>query len=114
MAIKHSAAASIVCMAVIVWKRKILLLLPDSSKQLKEGTNRFLNATFFRADATLVSLIFSTRVMTLAVAARKNIWLQTMLADVHLKAIVMAFSLQGDKIFGDCLDKYCGWKPRDK
>lgn len=103
MAIKVCAMASIVSRASIVWGRKMVELLPESETHLLEGASWMLKTVSFMADATLDSLIFSSRAMA-SIVARRGIWLRAWQADIHSKQIVSAYPYKGGKLFGPHLD----------
>lgn len=71
MSIKNSA--SIVSRAAIEWLRKLIQLLPEDSCCLLEGANRVLNTISFTSDATLDSMVFTSRAASSAAAARYTI-----------------------------------------
>lgn len=104
MTIRSSAAASIVARASIVWTKKLLDLIPQSDSRLQEGLSRLLNATSFLADATLDSLVFTSRSMAASVHARRALWLRAWQADNKSKQIVAAYPFTGDKLFGPHLE----------
>lgn len=103
--IGSSATASIVARASIVWTKKLLDLIPQSDSRLQEGLNRLLKANAFVADATLDSLVFTSRSMAASVHARRALWLRAWQADNRSKQILAAYPFTGETLFGPKLEK---------
>lgn len=100
-----NATASIVARASIVWTKKLLDLIPQTDSRLQEGLSRILKANAFIADATLDSLVFTSRTMAASIHARRALWLRAWQADNKSKQIVSAYPFFGEKLFGPYLDK---------
>lgn len=105
LAIAADSTASIVARASIVWIKKLLDLIPENDSRLEEGLSRLLKANSFLADATLDSLVFTSRSMAAGVHARRSLWLRAWPADAKSKQIVTAYPFTGEKLFGPHLDK---------
>lgn len=103
--IKALSTASIVSRAAIVWMRKLIQLLPEGDKRSLEGANRVMKADAFTADATLDALTFCSQAMASEIVARRGIWLRAWQADLRSKNFVSAYPFQGEKLFGDALDR---------
>lgn len=105
MSIGGNATASIVARASIVWTKKLLDLIPQADSRLQEGLSRILKANAFLVDATLDSLVFTSRSMAASVHACRALWLRAWQADNKWKQIVAAYPFTGDKLFGPHLEK---------
>lgn len=105
LAIAASSTASIVARASIVWIKKLLDLIPENDSRLEEGLSRLLKANSFLADATLDSLVFTSRAMAAGVHARRSLWLRAWPADANSKRIVTAYPFTGEKLFGPHLEQ---------
>lgn len=104
-AIAATSTASIVARASIVWVKKLLDLIPQTDSRVQEGLTRVLKANSFIADATLDTLVFTSRSMAAGVHARRTLWLRAWQADAKSKQIVTAYPFTGEKLFGPHLDK---------
>lgn len=105
MTIEAFATASIVSRAAIVWMRKLMQLIPEDSRRALEGAIRVLKAVSFTSDTTLDAMVFASRFLSSEAAARRTLWLRAWPMTFQDKAIVTAHPFQGDKLFGDALDK---------
>lgn len=105
LAIKSSASASIFSRAAIVWMRKLIQLIPETDHRALEGANRVLKAVSYTADATLDSMLFASRSLASAVAVRRTLWLKAWQTSHQDKILVAGYPFQGDRLFGDALDK---------
>lgn len=79
--------------------------LPESEKRLMEGAGSLLKAAFFTSDATLDALVFCSKALASANVARRGIWVRAWPADLRVKNIVSAYPFQGEKLFGDALER---------
>lgn len=91
-----SASASVVSRATIEWMRKLIQLLPEESHRLLKGASRVLKAVSF----TLDSMVFASRAISSAAAARHTLWLMAWPTIYQDKAIVTAYPFQSDELFG--------------
>lgn len=105
LSIKAAASDSIVSRASIVWMRKLVQLIPDEDCHAMEGANRVLKAACYTADATLDSMVFASKSISSAAAARRTLWLKAWHTSYQDKLIVTGYPFQGDRLFGDALDK---------
>lgn len=69
LSVGASATASIVARASIVWIKKLIDLIPPDDSRVQEGLSRILKANSFVADATLDSLVFTSRAMAASMYA---------------------------------------------
>lgn len=105
MTIKASVTTSMVCRAAIVWARKLLQLLPENNRRVLEGATRLLKAASFSSDASLDAATFASRAMASSAVARRGIWLRAWPADLRAKNIVSSYPFQGEKLFGEALER---------
>lgn len=73
-------------------------LHPGRSQQGSEAVS-------FTSDATLDSMVFASRAISCAAAARRAIWLRAWPTIYQDKAIVTAYPFQGDRVVGYSLEK---------
>lgn len=83
----------------------MIQLLPKTEARLLEGSSQILKAGAFTADATQDAMIFTFRAMASTTVARRHIWLRAWQANVHSKHLVLVYPFQGEKLFGDRLEK---------
>lgn len=83
----------------------MIQLLPDNNKRLMEGATRLLKVASFTTDATLDVLVFASRAFASSAVARHGVWLRAWPADLRAKNIVSAYPFQGEKLFGESLDR---------
>lgn len=85
--------------------RKLIQLIPEDCRRALEGATRMLKAVSFMSDATLDAMVFASRFLSSAAAARRTIWLRAWPTTYQDKAIVTSCPFQGDKLFGEALER---------
>lgn len=79
-------------------------LISGENHRLLEGTNRVVKAVF-SVDAMLDILSVCSRAMASAAVARQTLWLRAWQADIQTIRIISSYPFQGDRLFGEALDK---------